>query len=151
MKRNITIAFISLSVWICTACDKCKDIACFTPPTDFVFKIVDKNNQNISSSFSEFTLKYSKNGTTKEEKLSKIITASQQAAFRAVNLGWESTEEGVLADVVLDGNVRGKLFCKMAKKNEDCCSFFELEKLTFNEQAISNSKDQEYSYLLLVP
>lgn len=74
----------------------------------------------------------------------------QESVFSADELGWisaASTNE-ISFDLVLDDKTAGKLICKVIRKSEDCCSFFETEKLTFNGNSILGKRDEDFSYLL---
>lgn len=144
------VAFLILLSWFQSSCDKCKDIACTSPPETFLFKIVDKTGKNSTSTFTNAVFKYSENGLTKEVKLQKTIVATQESVFSTNELGWissASTNE-VSFDLVLDEKTAGKLICKVVRKSENCCSFFETEKITFNGNSILGKRDKDFSYLL---
>lgn len=143
-------AFFILLLWLQSSCNKCRDIVCTTPPETFLFKIMDKIGKNSTSAFTNAVFKYSENGLAKEVKLQKIVSATQEVVFSTNELGWvssASTNE-VAFDLVLDEKTAGKLICKLVRKSENCCSFFETEKLTFNGNSLLGKRDKDFSYLL---
>jgi hypothetical protein len=147
--KKISALFILL-LWLQSSCNKCRDIACTSPPETFLFKIVDKTGKNNTSTFTNAVFKYSENGLAKEVKLQKVTVAAQESVFSTNELGWvssASTNE-VAFDLVLDEKTAGKLICKVVRKSENCCSFFELEKLTFNGNSLLGKRDKDFSYLL---
>lgn len=143
-------AFFILLLWLQSSCNKCEDIACTSPPETFLFKIVDKTGKNSTSTFTNAVFKYLENGLTKEVKLQKAMVANQEFVFSASELGWISSasSDEVTFDLVLDEKTAGKLICKVARKSENCCSFFETEKITFNGNSLLEKKDKDFSYLL---
>lgn len=143
-------AFFIVLLWFQSSCNKCNDFACTSPPDIFLFKIMDKTGKNITSMFTNAVFKYSENGLMKEVKLQKRLVTMQESVFSADELGWisaASTNE-ISFDLVLDDKTAGKLICKVIRKSEDCCSFFETEKLTFNGNSILGKRDEDFSYLL---
>jgi hypothetical protein len=144
--------FLVLLPWFLTSCNKCKDIVCTSPPEVFLLKILDKSSKNITSSITTLVLKYIEKGQTKEIKLQKIIAASQESVFFTNEFGWISSSSNgeVVFDLVLDENVAGKLVCKVVQKSENCCSFFETEKVIFNGNSVLGKRDKDFSYLLTI-
>lgn len=144
------VAFIILFSWLQSSCNKCEDIACTSPPETFLFKIVDKTGKNTTSAFTNAVFKYSENGLAKEAKLQKMIVAAQEFVFSTNELGWISSASSgeVTFDLVLDEKTAGKMACKVNRKSENCCSFFETEKITFNGNSILGKRDKDFSYLL---
>ncbi|WP_428654200.1 hypothetical protein [Runella sp.] len=149
--KKIVLFLVFLS-WFHSSCNKCKGIICSSPPPSFAFKIVDKNNKNITGSFTDAVLKYSENGMAKETKLSKMTTTTQEPAFYAVEIGWISSASSKDAsfEVSVDSKIIGTLICKVNPKNEDCCSFYEVDKLTFNGVSILEKRQSDNSFLLPV-
>jgi hypothetical protein len=145
-----TALLLILIAWFHTSCNKCENIACTSPPETFLFKIMDKTGKNSTSMFANAVFKYSENGLMKEAKLQKMTLTSQEAVFSTNELGWissASTNE-ISFDLVLDEKTAGKLICKVIRKSENCCSFFETEKITFNGNSILGKRDKDFSYLL---
>ncbi|MFN8346148.1 MAG: hypothetical protein U0X91_14165 [Spirosomataceae bacterium] len=149
--KKISALFILL-LWFQSSCNKCRDIACTSPPETYRFKILDKTGQNITSTFTNAVFTYLENGLTKETKLQKITLTSQEAVLSTDELGWISSisENEVVFDLVLDEKKSGKLICKVIRKSENCCSFFETEKITFNGNSLLGKRDKDFSYLLPV-
>lgn len=149
MKKMVVILCLSLCIF---SCNKCKDIACFSPPEAFFFKVLDKSGKNIASSFTSAVFKYEENGLAKEIILVKTLTNNQETVFSSNEIGWVSagTNNEIAFDLLLDEKPSGKLICSVISKNEQCCSFFETTKLTFNEANLLGKKDIDYSYLLVV-
>ena len=146
-KTALLLVFIT---WFQTSCNKCDGIACTSPPETLLFKIMYKTGKNITSIFTNAVFKYSENGLTKEVKLQKVTVAIQEFVFSASELAWVSATSAneISFDLVLDEKAAGKLSCKVTHKSENCCSFFETEKITFNGNSLLGKRDKDFSYLL---
>ena len=104
----------------------CDDIACFTPPPDFTFELIDKTTgENL---FTNETLK-SENIQVLNEKGEKIsfqfISEKELNVFSLNEIGWDLDPH--LYTITVDTSVEFTLELDMEEKSENCCTFFKTE------------------------
>ena len=135
--RNV-LKYLSLLLFIfLQGCDNndCEDLLCFTPPTSFVFEIVDKESgENL------FT-----NGTYTPEQIEVLNTddnSKRTFGFLSeddINLivigsiGWETEVAKVVVKTA--GEDILNLYVDTERASENCCSFSK-----YNEKRIDNAE-----------
>ncbi|MBI9052266.1 MAG: hypothetical protein JEY96_00520 [Bacteroidales bacterium] len=136
--RNIKIYYV-LFLFIAIGCEKkddCEDIACFTPPRDFTFELVDKiTGENI---FANET--FSRNQIRIENLINDQLIEYDFIEGRnyiyIYSIGWQT--EIVNCSISLDNEKVCGLYIDAERVYENCCSF-----TRFNEISIEDC-DFEY-------
>jgi hypothetical protein len=113
--------FLTLTVFIIiTSCEKCGE--CFSPPSPFIFELVNEQGENIFSnqSFNKSQLNIEQI-SDKQKFEYQFISENDLNIIEIVSIGW--TSEQVELSFQLDG-VEVFTFCVSAERtSEDCCSF----------------------------
>ena len=149
--KKIAFLILTFSVAILlNSCDKCKDTACFTPPTAIRIKLVNQSGQNISSSFDSVTITYIENGSIKPITVNKVKTETDEQFYNASEIGWITTDKEIDFDLKVNQVSKGTLTIKERSVNQDCCTFVEVEKITFKGNSLFNKLDKDYCYNLAI-
>lgn len=125
------LIFVILSVLLLfQSCDKCKDVACSTPPGSFRFKVVDKKTgENL------FT-----NGTYDKKDLQIInlkdnseveFVFLEEGLIRIGSIGWK--KEVVDAEIKVSDTILFNFYVDAERVYENCCDF-----TRYNEERIYN-------------
>jgi hypothetical protein len=140
-----------LLICLCIAfnsCDKCKGVDCFSPVNTFMFKIVNQDLKNISDKVDSVRFVYVENGVSKIITPKKVINSTNEVLFTTNDIGWITIDKLVSFDLQIKQISKGILIMKHIKVNKDCCTYFEMEILTFKDKSILKTVDKDYSFLL---
>ncbi len=149
MKNLIMLLLIGFCVAL-NSCDKCKGVDCFTPVNTFMFKIVNQDSKNISNKVDSVRFVYVENGVSKIITPQKVTNATNETLFASNDIGWIAIEKLVSFDLQIKQVSKGNLTMKHIKVNKDCCTYFEMETLTFKEKSILKTVDKDYCFLLTI-
>lgn len=109
--------------------NECEDIACFTPPPNFTFELVDKTTgENL------FT-----NGNLKDTDIEVVDENEEKVTFKFISenslniidlpeIGWNLNLHTYT--ITVGDNIKFRLELEMEEKHENCCTFFKI--ITFN-------------------
>ncbi|MEN8125871.1 MAG: hypothetical protein ABFR32_12170 [Bacteroidota bacterium] len=137
-------------ILLLTSCDDCKDISCFTPPPSFSFEIVDKQTEE-----NLFT-----NGTYSEDQIQVFNTLTNNPIdytfigeediniINIFSLGWETEEVDVTIKIGED--IEFNFFVDAERKNEDCCSFTEINEFSVENIDYALLQFSPYAVTILV-
>jgi hypothetical protein len=130
--------------------DDCSDIACFTPPTYFTFRLI-----GLSSGDDLFA-----NGTLDSTAITVINTLDEatyayqfnsynEQCYLVINsVGWQTEE--VNLEVRAGGDLLFTLYIDAERKTENCCGF-----TAYNEVAVDDAEFEyetgDYVYKILIP
>ncbi|SDW18983.1 hypothetical protein SAMN05444411_101246 [Lutibacter oricola] len=145
MKKNILLIFLPLLLFGCK--NDCEGIACFTPPPNFIFELVDKTTGD--------------NLFTKGELDSDTITVLNKN-FESVNfefisennlnvielseIGWNLNLEQYTIKV---GEIEFVVTLEMEEKHENCCTFFNILQFEVSKYTYQQSNSSEIIKILI--
>lgn len=115
--------FLLALILLFSRCDKCEDIACFTPPQFFRFQFVDNDNgedliANGTFRFEDIKVTDAENGTI--INFSKVVDENE--SFVEFNdIGWET--EVVTYHIKVDDFFDFDFYVDAEAVSEDCCAF----------------------------
>lgn len=140
---------IVITMLLLQGCDKCKDIACFTPPEEFRFALVDKitkenlfTNQTFDASQVSVT-----NLDTKASMGFNFISENNQNLLVIYSIGWQT--EKVNAQVNVSNKEVFTLSVDAERKNENCCSFTKINEIKItNAESERNTANGVYTVLV---
>lgn len=147
MKNLKVFLFIGLCMAF-NSCDKCKNIECFTPVNALRFKLLSQDNKNISDKVDSLRFVYVENGISKTITPQKIVNGTNEVFFTSSDIGWATVDKLVSFEVQIKQVSKGILTLKHITVNKDCCTYFEVETLTFKEKSILKTLDKDYCFLL---
>jgi hypothetical protein len=150
MKTLQIFLLICSGIALNSCSDKCKGIDCFSPPSEFRFKILNQNLLNVSNTIDTIKFVYLEKGISKEIKPIKVSVAPNEVFFTSNQIGWASVGLSTDFDLKINNISRGRLTIKENSVNIDCCTFFEIEQLTFKNKSILNIRDMDYCYSLVI-
>jgi len=109
-------------------CSKCDDVACFSPPNEFSFQLLDKDSgedlvANGTFAADEVSV-FSIAGNKKHEL--QVSTDSLAYFFNDFEIGWETGPENTHYELRLNPSTIRPFTYETKNVNEDCCTFFEL-------------------------
>ena len=142
MKRIATYAVFYMFFLIvngCSGSDDCGDLACFTPPANFVFDLVDKEtgiNIFLSESYSPEQVTVWNKTEDRKEAFGFIIE-DQLYWISIQGIGWKT--EKVEYEIRLDQEVIAELYVDVERVTANCCTFS-----NYNEIRLDT---EEYKYL----
>ncbi len=149
-KRNSLVIPVKISLFVLLAftlfsCDKCKDTDCFTPPMPFYFQLIDKEtNQNLLQNgtyvLSDIRIKPTFKNEFYTLKLDSVeIEGEKQVVLLNDEIGWQSGNDykNYLL-FVKDSSVYNFVY-HTEQKNNDCCTYYELEEVSSSEIEISKT------------
>ncbi len=128
MKKHVILLIVVFTIFSCKI-NECEDIACFTPPPNFAFELVDKTTgENL------FT-----NGTLKDTDIEVLDENEEKVTFKFISenslniidlpeIGWNF--ELHTYTITVGPTVEFRLELEMEEKHENCCTFFKV--ITFN-------------------
>ena len=128
MKKHVILLIVVFTIFSCKI-NECEDIACFTPPPNFAFELVDKTTgENL------FT-----NGTLKDTDIEVLDENEEKVTFKFISenniniidlpeIGWNLDLHTYT--ITVGPTVEFRLELEMEEKHENCCTFFKV--ITFN-------------------
>ena len=142
---SLLASFVLLLGITQSSCDKCRGIACFTPPPAVQCQVLDKNGNDLlnpatashfdTSKIQVFTIQ---NG---QKTLVKQSYYPIQNKINIVCQGtWLMDDKVNQMQIQLDSTNIEMLGYTLVEQHEDCCTFFKYGKMTINEKVVENSK-----------
>lgn len=128
----LTIYFFAFcvlaGVWSCGG-DDCGE--CFTPPSPFTFKMVDKvSGEDLfaNETYSLQTIKIIEADSNPQKSVSFSVSEDAINVFISTNaFGWQT--ERVNYAIIVNGQERFRLFVDADRVVENCCSFTRINEL----------------------
>jgi hypothetical protein len=148
--KHLKIIFLIILYTTLNSCDKCKGVACFTPPNAISFKIFNQDKVNISGTIDSPKLVYTDKGVTKEIILQKIVQPSKETAFITSEIAWSSIDVSIAFELKINNVSKGFLRIKESKVNQDCCTYFKISELVFRDKSIIDNIDKDNCYPLVI-
>ncbi len=143
MKKNhilipyLKTTFFVLLLFNFSSCDKCSDIACFTPPEPFHFQLIDKvTNQNLlqngTYTLADIRIKSIAGNNFHTLQLDSAETEGQKHFFLIDHeIGWENGEESKNYILSIKDSLEYNFVYHSEKKSENCCSFYQKKEIDF--------------------
>jgi hypothetical protein len=146
LAKILLFTFLLLSFFSCQKFDKCEGIICFTPPRGFYIEIVDSNlGENLYTTdhlqVTDITFKNENN----ENVEFKFIGEEEENLIDISKIGWETGVHTYYLQ--LSNDIEIVIDIEMQEKNEDCCTFFEVEKFEIRDY---DYKISQYSEIIEV-
>jgi len=123
------LLLILLLISGCKSLNKCDDYACFTPPPEFIFELIDiKTGENL---FTNGTLA-SKDIIVKDENNADVsyqfITENNLDVINLSSIGWNTEISNYKLTIGANLTIDFKLVIE--KVNENCCTYFRILEFT---------------------
>ena len=150
--KNLLLIFICATSVFIFSCNKCKNIACLTPPQPLRIKILDNNNKNISDQ-ATFTLTYKNNlQYLKVDSLHLAKTDKNEFYLTSSEIGFLSGGQQHIQTFYLNKNETqmGILTYVVENIHENCCSYSKEKEIIFNNVSIVKNLDNDYCYNLII-
>lgn len=135
--RKAFKTFFILFIGVFQACgtsEDCEDYACFTPPSSFMFELVDQSGENL---FTNGTFEPDQIEITTLENNENIdfsfIDENNANVIQIRSIGWET--ETVEFSVSIGPEEIFQFYVDAERVSEDCCSF-----TRYNEIRIDNAE-----------
>ena len=146
--ENVLKYLSLLPVLFFMGCDNndCEDVACFTPPTSFVFELVDKDSGENLFTNGTYTpaqievLNTEDNsnrtfGFLSEDDINLVVIAS---------IGWETEVAKVVLKI--DGEDILDLYVDAERTSENCCSFSKYNEIRIDNAEYTLDTQKRYLY-----
>lgn len=141
MKKYILFIFLPFLVFGCKN-NNCEDIACFTPPPNFMFELVDKttgvnlfSNETLDSS----TIKILDENSKKTSF--NFISENDLNLISLSEIGWNLDLKTYT--VTVESDVEFSITLKMEEKHENCCTFFKILQFNISKYEYKQSNTSE--------
>lgn len=136
MKKNYFI--LVLIAWVFCSCNDCKDIACFTPPPQLSFNLVDKNTElNIFQSSAYNTNLVNVTDANNIDVDFELVFIDEETLIISNTIGWETEEANLI--IHLGDQEVAKVYVNALREKGKCCSFTVFEELLINDEAIGEN------------
>jgi len=137
LKLIIGFLFVILGLTSLNSCNKCKDVACFTPPQSYKLILMDSANGSdllYNGTFEQRFVKVfdSKNHTV---ETNFIVDSIQQKTIINSTAFWNTDADNFNYSIRIQtdtGDIVIPFEILQLEKHKDCCTFFELEKFKIN-------------------
>lgn len=144
--KILIFTFLLLNVFSCQKFDKCEGIICFTPPRGFYIEIVDSNlGENLYTTDNLQTSNISLKNENDESVEFTFIGEEQVNLIDISMIGWVTGEHTYY--LRLSDDIEIVIDIEMQEKNEDCCTFFQVEKFEIRDY---DYKISQYSEIIEV-
>ncbi len=131
MKKTLLLLLVAALAIANHSCDKCKDIECFSPPPTFSFQLLDKDSGEDLVANGSFEAEQVKVFDLANNKVHSMLvspsTDSTAYFFIDQEIGWETGDENASFELRLNDSTVFPFTYLTLKKNEDCCTSFELK------------------------
>ena len=126
--RILTFLIISVTV-LFSGCNKCKDIACFTPPRPFAIEFLDsESKENLISngtySFEQIQIENVENGNSINFD---TISYADESFLRLTDIGWKT--EIVNYSITIPNEFEFTFHVDAARLEGGCCEFTQINKM----------------------
>ncbi len=131
----LTIFVVSISF---IGCNKCKDIACFTPPAPFNIEFLDSETKENLISNETYNFKQILIENTENENTISFDTIfyEDESFMRLTDIGWET--EIINYSISIPNEFKFTFYVDAERLEGKCCNFTH-----FNEMSISNYEYEE--------
>lgn len=134
MKKNALLALFACLVLSNFSCDKCKDVACFTPPSGLNFQLVDKDSGEDLVANGSFDIDEISIVPMSGQKAHDLQTSENGGAhiFSDAAIGWDAGAENSSYELRLNPSTALPFTYETKAVNKDCCTFYELVSFSFD-------------------
>ncbi|MBP1838287.1 hypothetical protein [Formosa algae] len=151
MKKIYFILICTTLTFLSCNTDDCEDYNCFTPPSPFLFELVDKTSgenlfTNVTYSPEDINIINTLNNNAKTEF--EFIDEDNYNIIQINSIGWKT--ETVNLEVKIKDETIFNLYVDSERKNEDCCSFTNYKAVEIQNVEYTQ-EDQFDIYTILVP
>ncbi len=128
MKKNALLTIFACLVFANFGCDKCEDIACFSPPPEFNFQLLDKDNGEdlvANGTFKVGEVSVFSIAENKKHTL-QVTTDSTTYTFTDTEIRWITGSKNTSYELRLNPNTVFPFTYESKEKQVECCTSFEL-------------------------
>ena len=149
--KNATFILLIIFISSCNKIKRCPE--CFTPPSSFAFRIINKLDSTdlISSGFykkDSIHIYYQENSTTKEFQLEfQFDSITQKTRIITNEIAWKSASGIKNYYIELTRNEIDTLYLDVIQHNSNCCTSFKYNEFRYN-MINSEFNLQEQNYIV---
>ncbi|MCB0518328.1 MAG: hypothetical protein H6577_06115 [Lewinellaceae bacterium] len=124
--------FFTATIFLAYSCNKCKDVACTSPPPEFTFQLVDKDSGAdlvANGTFDANAIEVYSLAGQKKHGLS-ISDIGVAVYFTDWEIGWEAGADNKFYELRLGSTDKIAFTHHTRERNGDCCTFFELVEMS---------------------
>ena len=145
MKKYILLFFLPLLLFGCK--NDCEGIACFTPPPNFIFELVDKaTGDNLFTNGELDSDTITVLNTNLEPVNFKFISENDLNVLELSEIGWNLNLEKYTIKV---GEIDFTITLEMEEKYENCCTFFNILEFDVSNYTYEQSNTSEIIKILI--
>ena len=130
MKLNALLQLLACLVFSNFGCDKCKDIACVTPPAEFSFQLLDKDNGEDLVANGTFEAGEVSVYSLADQAEHGLLLANDSTTYIFTDqaIGWKTGEANAQYELRLSTTMVLPFTYQSKELNGKCCTFYEFEK-----------------------